>query len=426
MKAFSQTFLTLSTLTTIRGLKSISVALCFGITICLTGIANAETVTYSWTGTIVSVEVDDGTGTYTGTQVGDTFSGTFTYDPDSGNVIELFTSDGDSIVEPSDVWVEYLPGSSSGTITDGTIQLIATELALNITTDYPINDPEDQVSISNLFGKEVALGTLLDEWDVSFGVGNFRIEIGYLSIVNMQDDLSFRPAPPWSPPGSPDDPDNQIAIFEIAEETPAGDIFFAYGIITIAEVQHLPVEYTFSTTGQLFNPDPLLTGLTSVSGSFIYENAAAPIGTSPTNETGYDAWSALSGSADGNSFSDPLSGVSVGNDTFQGFRDFFLLGSSSDRNLNGFTFAGMPLNHVFIFWIEGQEDIPDFLDDQSLPPVLPPTTSGRLALGFFDPAGVLHSAFFAVTVVAGQPVDTPKLNFRGQLAIIEADNGGAV
>ena len=47
---------------------------------------NAETVTYSWTGTIVSVEVDDGTGIYTGTQVGDTFSGTFTYDPDVANI----------------------------------------------------------------------------------------------------------------------------------------------------------------------------------------------------------------------------------------------------------------------------------------------------------------------------------------------------
>ena len=63
MRAFSQTFPTLATLASIRGLKSIAVALCFGITICLTGIANAETVTYSWTGTIVSVEVDDGTGT---------------------------------------------------------------------------------------------------------------------------------------------------------------------------------------------------------------------------------------------------------------------------------------------------------------------------------------------------------------------------
>jgi len=58
------------------------VVVCFGFAICQTGIANAETDTYFWTGTILHVGIDDGTGTYNGTQVGDTFSGTFTYDPD--------------------------------------------------------------------------------------------------------------------------------------------------------------------------------------------------------------------------------------------------------------------------------------------------------------------------------------------------------
>ena len=144
MRTFSQTLLLLSTVANIRGLKSIAAALCFGITLCLTGIANAQTDTYSWTGTIVSVEVDDGTGTYTGTQVGDIFSGTFTYDPDSGNIIQLFTSDGDSIIEPGDVWVEYFPGSASATLTDGTTELPWPGAALSITTDYPINDPDDQ------------------------------------------------------------------------------------------------------------------------------------------------------------------------------------------------------------------------------------------------------------------------------------------
>ncbi len=71
------------------------------------------------------------------------------------------------------------------------------------------------------------------------GDGLFEIEIAYGSLVNMQDDLSFRPNPPWSPPGSPDDPDNQIAIFEISENDGPpthNEIFFAYGIITMAEI----------------------------------------------------------------------------------------------------------------------------------------------------------------------------------------------
>ncbi len=82
-----------------------------------------------------------------------------------------------------------------------------------------------------------------------------------------------------------------------------------------------PIEHTFSTTGQLPETDPLLTGLTSVSGSFTFENGVAPFGTVPAGNpiagsTFYVALSNLSGNADGNSFSDPLGFVSVGDDKF--------------------------------------------------------------------------------------------------------------
>jgi len=241
MRTFSQTLLSLSTVANIRGLKSIAAALCFGITLCLTGIANAQTDTYSWTGTIVSVEVDDGTGIYTGTQVGDTFSGTFTYDPDPGNISELFTSDGDSIIEPGDTWAEYILGSGGGTITDGTTQLITNNVEFSSTNDHPIDEPGQEDIISTLFGKEVAFGTLTDEWDVSNGFGNVRVAARYLSLLTtMLDDVTFRSTPPWSPPASPDDPANQIAFFEISEEPPTGEIFSAYGIITMAQIGDVP------------------------------------------------------------------------------------------------------------------------------------------------------------------------------------------
>jgi len=187
-----------------------------------------------------------------------------------------------------------------------------------------------------------------------------------------------------------------------------------------------PVEYTFSTNG-VSSIDPLLTGLTSVSGSFIYENAAAPIGTGD-GFTGYVAMSALSGSADGNSFNDPVGSLGVSNDQFEGFRDFFHFAAQTSEggNLSGFDFAGMPLTNVRFFWIEGQDGIPDFLDDNSLPSVLPPTIGGLLALDFVDAGGVAHFAFFHLTVVPGQPVDTTSLNFRGPLEIVWEDNGGAI
>lgn len=245
MRPFSQRSLALSTVTNISGFNSIAVALCFGIAICPTGIANAETDTYSWTGTIISVEVDNGTGVYAGTQIGDTFSGTFTYDPDVNNIAGMSTSDGNSVIEPGDVWVEYHFGSSSSAVlTDGATELYWPGVSLSITTDYPLNDQGELDWLHSLFGIEVALGTLADSWGLGFGDGIFELEVGYGSFVNIQDDLSFRPNPPWSPPGSPDDPDNQMATFEVLEYSDYDQeelIYFAIGVLTGIEV-HIDIK----------------------------------------------------------------------------------------------------------------------------------------------------------------------------------------
>jgi len=234
MKLFSQAFLTLSAVSNIRGLKSIAVALCFGIAICVTGIANAETVTYSWWGNIVSVEVDTGTGVYAETRVGEAFSGTFTYDPDVANIDGLDTSDGDSEIELSDEWVEYFLGSDSATLTDGITELTAAEVALGITTNNVIVDLDDLAFLSNLFGRPVVSGTVIDAWGLDFGDGIFEFEVAYLSLVNIQDDLSFRPTPPWSPPESPDVPDSQIAVFfihEFDDQNQEVEIYSAIGVV---------------------------------------------------------------------------------------------------------------------------------------------------------------------------------------------------
>ncbi len=156
-----------------------------------------------------------------------------------------------------------------------------------------------------------------------------------------------------------------------------------------------PVDHTFSTTGQQPETDPLLTGLTSVSGSFTYENGVAPFGTVPAGNpiagsTIYVALTNLSGNADGNSFSDPQGAVSVGDDKFS------LISPATDivtltwdpANLSGFTFAGMSLVDVLFVWFENSPGILfDFLEDQSLPAILPPTLSGELVLFFRDGAG---------------------------------------
>ena len=197
-----------------------------------------------------------------------------------------------------------------------------------------------------------------------------------------------------------------------------------------------PVEHTFSTTG-VIGVDPLLAELTSVSGSFTYDNGVVPSGTttggSALGSTIYRGLSNLSGDANGNSFSDPQGSVIVGDDKFfflsPPFRDIVTVNwdpPSLAPDLSGFTLAGLTLVNVQFRWIEENfGNFFDFLGDQSLPAVLPPATTGELLLFFRDGAGGGHVAQFFVTVVPVIPADSD-INFSGQLAVVDTDLGGAV
>ncbi|MCZ6852975.1 MAG: hypothetical protein O7G86_03550, partial [Gammaproteobacteria bacterium] len=198
-----------------------------------------------------------------------------------------------------------------------------------------------------------------------------------------------------------------------------------------------PVEHTYSTDAIIF-VDPLLTGLTSVSGSFTYENGTVPgetvsAGFSTEGSTFYLNISALSGDANGNIFSDPQGITIVGDDKFLDFSppsDIVTLVWDSDAlgdaTLSGFSFGGTTLVNVFIDWIEGQRGNGDFVGEvgQRLPSILPPalTTSGRMVLDFVDPSDVHHFAVFTVTVEAVIPADSDII-FQGQLGIVETDDG---
>lgn len=169
-----------------------------------------------------------------------------------------------------------------------------------------------------------------------------------------------------------------------------------------------PTQYAFSTTGQLAGTDPLLQPLTEVTGGFMYDDGVAEEGTvsvgPAAGSTFYRAVTLLTGSASGNAFTDPLGIVSVGDDKFSLVDppvDFFGINwDPTGLNITGFSFAGMQLENVRIFWIEGQDGIGDFIDGQSLPSILPPTVSGRIALDFVDGQGATRSAFYGIAVVA--------------------------
>jgi len=196
-----------------------------------------------------------------------------------------------------------------------------------------------------------------------------------------------------------------------------------------------PVTYRFETAAPILI-DPLLSGLTSVTGTFTYDNGVAATvesavpGQGIVGSTIYQSVSDLAASADGNDFSDSAGIVMVGDEKLVinvagDTADFVLVAWESAFDgapLNGFSYAGMPLTNVWLSWREGLDGIDDFLDDQLLPSALPPTTAGRLALGFTDGDSVSHLAIFAVSVTSHMPDDS-YLSFTGEITFIGVDKG---
>jgi len=175
------------------------------------------------------------------------------------------------------------------------------------------------------------------------------------------------------------------------------------GIVSAA-----PVSYSFATEAGPFGGSPgpvdLFSGSAFASGTFTYDAQVSPTGTAGNGATRYSgSLHALSGTADGNSFSDVSGYTLVGNDVLTSgqYVDFLQLTfepplntPGGTYNLTGFDIGGFSLVNVRMFWIEGQNGITDFLDDQTLPPVLP-SFPGRLAFDFIDSSGApAQSVFF--------------------------------
>jgi hypothetical protein len=178
-----------------------------------------------------------------------------------------------------------------------------------------------------------------------------------------------------------------------------------------------PMSYSFATEAGPFGgsagPVGLFAGSAFASGTFTYDAQVSPTGTAGNGATRYSgSLHGLSGTADGNSFSDVSGYTLVGNDVLTSGQnvDFFQLTfepplntPGGTYNLTGFDVGGYSLVNVRMFWIEGQNGIPDFLDSQALPPVLP-TLPGRLAFDFVDASGnAAQSVFFDGLSVSSVP-----------------------
>ncbi len=199
-------------------------------------------------------------------------------------------------------------------------------------------------------------------------------------------------------------------------------------VLTLLTLAHAawsaPITYNFTTTGRLPGSSilPELTG--PVSGSFDYNNAAPFAGTVTTEPeilgaSGYpSAITNFTGSVNGNSFSDPDGFAVVGDEKFKpSGTDFFTLSVDPQngplQDLIGFTLGDLTLVDVRLFWIEGQDGIDDFLSDDSLVGMLPPTTFGRLALDFENVNGTLEYAFYSVEVTKATVPEPTTLALMG-------------
>jgi hypothetical protein len=178
-----------------------------------------------------------------------------------------------------------------------------------------------------------------------------------------------------------------------------------------------PVTYSFTTGNAPFGGPaaPIFAGQ-SVSGTFVYDRDSLATG---TLGVGASAGSTLYGGSvtdlvgfiDGNSFSDPIGVLVVGDEKFMPFGGSDILVYAADPelgaappeffNFSGFDIAGLTLTNARLFWIEGLPGVGDFLSDQSLPTVLP-DIPGRFALDFV-PTGTLGpvtSVFFDLATVS--------------------------
>lgn len=162
----------------------------------------------------------------------------------------------------------------------------------------------------------------------------------------------------------------------------------------------VPVNYSFTTsnaTSIASEVAPYFDISDSVSGTFTYDPNTPASGTvTGTMNSNLDggtdyngSFSNLSGAVHNMNFSDPSGTTIVMNDSYSTENtDLFDLMADTpavnlSHNFSGFTVGDYTLADARLWWLEGQNSIPDFLDNQSLLQTLP-SLQGIMALDFIS------------------------------------------
>ena len=202
----------------------------------------------SFQGTIQFVKLDNG-GTFTGTQVGDTFSGNFLYS---------LTDDDVAYIEPGDdegndgTDYNFWGPPYSSFITNGSISLSRNTVKCGTGNNRLMEDEEPEI-FSILTGTTVEMG-LNDNWDVHYDSGadpafwgsgqpEYEFGVAMFSWNNLDwiTDEEYYPLPP-----NPEMAD--ITVFFICEDLPSGeDVFSVWG--TVDEMICIPAPGAIALCG---------------------------------------------------------------------------------------------------------------------------------------------------------------------------------
>lgn len=190
-------------------------------------LAHAATITYS--GTLEHIFVDDGTGSYTGAVIGDTYFGHSTTENSASNVTPILPCLNDACE------YTFTGPSASASISNGAVTKSGTDSMLTIWDDYNL-EVDDAAFINVLPGISWAVGTLLDGWMVdSFLDDGSQMFIAFISLdTSLYSSFDYRALPP--------DLNNiDLAVFTIEEFDVNGNTtFLGFGRLNAVQVVPVP------------------------------------------------------------------------------------------------------------------------------------------------------------------------------------------
>ncbi len=197
----------------------------------------SATQTTSFSGTLLSVQIDTGAGTYAGITAGTPFSGAFTYGSFAGDATAIHS-------EPNETNYAFGGSPCGSSIGDGIKTTIGTLTNINIQNDMPLT--ADEAALATLIsGMPFSAGTAVDVWTAGgltsgafYDAGNSLINGTSFEVVLFTRDTGlfnstdFRAIPPTLAA-------TELGVFSIEQANALGETVF-FGIGRLDSIAAIP------------------------------------------------------------------------------------------------------------------------------------------------------------------------------------------